>query len=600
MRFIKRLFLFILSLFALVGVFTVLGVAALFIAVGEFENRYDAERERIPENGVLVLDMREGIAEAPDLPFRFLAPLGHITLKDFRYALEAAAKDARIRGVVARFGQSQTGLATAQEIRSAVLEFRKSGKFALAFAESFGDMSGQLHYYTASAFSAIFMQPSGEVGFSGLYLTTPYLNPAMKKIGITAQMDRRGEFKGGVEPLTLDTMSEPVRQNLTAVATSLSQQILTSVAEARSIPVNQLNDLVANAPYIAPEAAENGLIDELTYWDAVLDRAEREAGIDLKEISLVQYAKLADLPPDDSRRAAIIYALGPIEDGKGDGAFAPARVTPGYIEDAFSQALEDPDIEAIILRINSPGGSYVASDTIWRIVSNADKKKPVIISMGDMAASGGYFIALGGRTIIADPASLTGSIGVFGGKVILSELMKDIGVNWESIETAENADFMSPFTAFSPAQWEKMQKILDYIYTDFAGRVAQRRNIPPEQMEEIAQGRIHTGQMALDARLIDRLGGLDVAIATTKELMVMAADQPLRLEQFPKPQGFLGFLRDFDMPLAAERIGAALQTLNQIGAVAEPLQPYFNQGLKSSEPQLLSPPLLLQGRPAMP
>jgi protease-4 len=576
MRFVRKLFI---GLLALVG-----AVAVLSILAGLFFTRYIAEvEEPVPDQVVLTLDLADGLMErAPEGPLAWTGIGRGLTIRDLVLGLEAASRDVRVKGLVARLGNGSLGLARAQEIRDAVLAFRQSGKFAIAFAETFGEAGdGNTHYYLATAFDEIWVQPSGDVSLTGLFLESPYLKTALDSIGVTARIDQREEYKGAMDPLTKDAMPAPVRENYQRLADSWVDQVSRGIADARHLEVAATRALIDRGPFLAPEAKDEHLVDMLGYWDELQAVVDKRAGPDAKRFSLAKYADRLSVPRD-APEFAVVYGLGPIQLAKEDldPLAGDATMAAVSVAKTLRDAADDPDVRAIIFRVDSPGGSYVASDTIWREVARArEKGKPVIVSMGDVAASGGYFVAAPATKIVAEPGTITGSIGVLSGKVILSGLWEKLGIKWEGVEAGANAGIESVNHDYSPEEWSRLQTSLDRVYADFTGKVASGRSLPAERVREVAKGQVWSGADGKQNGLVDELGGFAVAIRLAREAANIGPDAAVAVEQYPRPDtSFTGFLRRLsngeELTGTEARDFAALARLARVLApIAETLAP---------------------------
>ena len=537
-----RIVLFLLK--CLVGVFATLGFllvagAAALVLLWEDVDLLTARGVEVPEAAVLTLDLSAGIIEArPDNPLARVGR-GHVpVMREVLAALEAAGRDGRVRGLFARLGRGPLGLAEVQELRDAVKGFRRSGKFAVAFAESFGEAGdGTLHYTLASAFDEVWLQPSGDLDLTGLFLESPFLRGALDKIGVTPRLAQREEYKGMMNTFTDDALPEPQRRNLQRLVDSWLEQIVTAVAEDRGMTAAQVSALVDRAPYGAAEALEHGLVDELGYWDQAAESALERAGDDADTISLADYARQLDDPAADSAVVALVYGLGPVtlDESENDPFFGRVVMGADTVARAIRDAVDDEDVKAILFRIDSPGGSYVASDVIWREVQRArDKEVPVIVSMSNLAASGGYFVAAPAHRIVAQPATVTGSIGVVGGKLVLTGLWDKLGITWDGVKAGANADVWSGNRDFSEAGWAYLQDSLDRTYADFTNKVADGRGLALERVREIAKGQVWTGRDAKERGLVDALGGYATALGLAREAAGIAPEAPLELRVFPK------------------------------------------------------------------
>ncbi|HMR32465.1 MAG TPA: S49 family peptidase [Geminicoccaceae bacterium] len=525
MRFLWRLFVGLLATLGLVVLLMVGGIAA----GGWWIARHFEQRNALPNEIVLVADLRGGLDDAPA---DGLAGLGiggwGLGLSDVVLALDRASRDSRVKGIVARLDDTSHGLAGAQELREAVGRFRDSGRFAVAFADSFGELgSGNEGYYLATAFERIRLQPVGLVGLTGLMAEVPFAKALLDRIGVVAAFGRREEYKTAFDTATEYGLTPANRAMLEQLLSSLSAQLVAGIAESRDMEEAAVRRLIDQGPFTAEEAVDNGLVDDLAHWDRVLD----EAGS--SRVDLDDYAATEDGPPADATAVAFVRATGPIVRGNG----LAGRIGADDMADALSDAVDDPDIRAILFRIDSPGGSAVASETIAHQVERAIAAgKPVIVAMGNAAASGGYWIAMGATKIVAQPGTLTGSIGVLGGKPVLAGLWDHLDIDWAQLPAAANADIWSMNTPYSPSGKARLDHLLDDIYANFKQGVAEGRKLPPERVEEIAKGRVWAGSDALGIGLVDELGGLFEARQATRVALGLAEDAPLDLRPFPRPR----------------------------------------------------------------
>ncbi len=525
-RFLGKLVLWLCA-----GIGGLLVIALL--AGGLIVNHFVENPKPIPAHATLTIDLAKGVAEQPSaLPFNFGKS---VAITDIVRGLDAAAKDSRIEGVVLYLGRGRVNIAQVQEIRDAILAFRKSGKKVQAFAESFGEGGdGTLHYYLASAADKITLQPSGDLRLTGFHLETPFLKGAFDRLGITAQMGQRKEFKGAVNTFTQSSMPEPQRQNMQQLADSWLDQVVTDIARDRKLEPKAVRAAIDRAPLLAADGKSLGLIDDLAYRDAIDQPLEVEPDKD-QRISISAYAKQLPAPASDSPTIATIYGLGPVVLAASDGGPFRGSQTMGAdtLRAAIDSAIDD-HVSAIILRIDSPGGSYVAADTIWRAVSRARAANiPVIVSMSGLAASGGYFVAAPASKIVAEPGTITGSIGVFGGKIVVDGLLKNLSVGIDDISAGTQADMDSAIRPFTTDEWNNLQHSLDAIYADFVGKVATGRRLDPNKAEAVAQGQIWTGKDALDRGLVDALGGWSVAIDLAKKEAGFQPDTAVKLVTYP-------------------------------------------------------------------
>jgi protease-4 len=454
-------------------------------------------------------------------------------------ALDTGSEDDRVKGFIARIKNNSIDIAQLQELRDAIFRFRASGKFAYVFSTSYGDFSnGLTDYYLASAFEEVWLQPIGNLSITGLSGQLPFFADTMDKLGINAELYTRADYKTAAEPLTRSTASPENRAMTKRLLGSIYNQVITDIATARQKEPDYIEALVDRSPLFDTQALDSGLVDRLGYLDEMVEYSKEnlsdEAKDDAKLIELNLYAKRVashkknnepsdrfsaakdKLDKEDIKpsRIAVIYGSGAImpDDGK-RGRSAPMGTGPVLsAEDmviALNTAREDPRVGAIIIRLNSPGGSATASESIAHAVRKAQEDgKPVLVSMSTAAASGGYWLAAGADQIVAQPTTLTGSIGVLAGKVVIGDMLDKIGVNIEEFNFGENAGMWSSIENFSPKEKQQVNAMLDNIYDAFLTRVSEGRKIPYDTLKnELAGGRVWTGSEALEIGLVDALGG---------------------------------------------------------------------------------------------
>ncbi len=530
-----RAVLFILK--CIVGIFATVGLLVVLVVVGI--GIFAAPQEtQIPEKVVLTMDFSKGVVETlPDNPLSRASLSDAVVLRDTLQALEAAAADPRVKGLVARVGRGRLGVAQIQEIRDAVKSFRDNEKFAFAFAESFGEGgNGTRHYYLASAFGRVFMQPSGDLDLTGFLIQSPFLRDALDEIGVEPQVGQREEFKGALATFTENSLPEPQRQNLQQLLDSLLGQIAAGIAEERALSPEQVRGLIDSAPHMSTASVEAGLVDELAYWDQVDARITEAAGEDVEFLALNTYADAQTVEEEPGRAVALVYGLGPVQlaESENDPAFGGVVMGSDTVARAIADAIDDPDIEAIVFRVDSPGGSYVAADTIWREMQRArELGKPVIVSMSGLAASGGYFVAAPAHKIVAQPGTVTGSIGVVAGKFVLSGLWDKLEISWDGVQAGDNANLWSSNQRFDEEGWRRLNSRLDATYEDFTGKVADGRGLSADAVSAAAKGQVWTGEAARDLGLVDELGGMRRALALAAEAIGADPDE-IRLEDFPE------------------------------------------------------------------
>src|SRR5215469_998395 len=418
---------------------------------------------------ILELDLTEGVAEGPPQdPLSALLTIRRTRLPDLLEGLKRASTDDRVRALVVKVGGSRIGLAKIQELREAVLGFRQSGKLAMAWAETFGEfVRGNLPYYLATGFDRIYLQPSGTLGLTGVAVEQVFLHGALEKLGIDFQSAKRYEYKSAADPLTETGFTGPAREAVGRLTESVTEQLAAGIAEGRNKTAEQARALLAQGPFLAQQALDEGLIDGLGYRDEVYDQLRKEVGLDATLLYLQRYQRahpLADLSRRLQRNprerfVAMVYAQGAIKHGRTGRGPGGGGMGSDTMAAALRAAAADERARAVVVRVNSPGGSATASDVIWReVVRIRAAGKPVVVSMGDVAASGGYLISAPADVIVAQPGTITGSIGVIMGKPVLREMFGRAGVTTDSITDGAgfNATMFSPSRPFSEAEWERI------------------------------------------------------------------------------------------------------------------------------------------------
>jgi protease IV len=497
-------------------------------------------RQRQTAPLILELDLTDGIAEGPVTdPLSALMSRRKLRLPDVIEGLRRAREDDRVRALVVKVGGGRIGLARMQEIRAVVAAFRESGKLTVAWSETFGEFThGNVPYYLATAFDRIYLQPSGALGLTGVAVEQVFLHDALAKIGVTFQSAKRYEYKSAVDNLTERGFTGPVREASERLAFSIADQITTAIAERRGKTLEDARALLDRGPFLAEDALAEGLVDALGYRDEVYADVRKEAGADaiLQYVARYQRAhalaqRARKLPNPRERFVAVIYASGPIKQGRssrsplGGGAMGSDTVAA-----ALRSATSDERVRAVLLRVNSPGGSAVASDTIWReVVRTRAAGKPVVVSMSDVAASGGYYISMAADVIVAQPGTLTGSIGVILGKPVFEEAFGRAGITTDSVSVGTGATMFAPTHPFSEDEWQRINTWLDAIYRDFTEKAASGRRMTVERVHEVARGRVWTGADAAQNGLVDELGGMAAAADIARRRAGLPADAPLRV-----------------------------------------------------------------------
>ena len=574
-KMLKFVYHFVIGIFAILGVV----VALAMVAVGVFIYR-SMEAPRAPAPDLVLTATLEGpLEEGPGSdPFQALLHGASGSFGEIIEALDVAGTDSHVRGVVLDVGRSELGFAQNEELRQAIARFRQSGRFAIAFADSFGEMdSGTAAYHLASACDEIWLQPIGLVGLTGIAIEDYFAKDALAKIGVSFDMRKRREYKTAADALTENAMTPANREMLESLVADLSGTMMADIASARHIPSGKLDALVANAPLTAGEALGEKLIDGIAYSEIVFDDALARAGQDADSMNLLDY--LAANRPDTSsdKSIALIYATGEIGRGSGNGMdpFETSTLSQAdAVANTIMDATDDESVAAIVLRVDSPGGSAVASETVRGAILRAKENSvPVIVSMGNTAASGGYWISMDANRILAENTTLTGSIGVLAGKPVGEELLKKLGVSWEGIAKGDNALMWSSARPFTAAESARIDALLDSTYGEFTARVAEARSLSPDEVEKIARGRVWTGKQALGLKLVDGIGGLHEAWLAAREVAGISDSETTPLVPYAESGGVWQSIRQLlsdarNWGLESSRIGVVLHRL--IGIFSAP------------------------------
>ncbi len=473
---------------------------------------------------LLELDLTRGVLETPPAsPVAAFRARHMPTLRELVAALRKGARDDAVVGLVAHLGGHRLSLAQVQELREAVADFRTSGKSAVAWTESFGETgSGTVPYYLATAFDEIWIQPSGEVGVTGVSVRAVFVRSALDKAGVIPQLGKRREYKTAADTFTEKEMTGPAREMASRLAESAYEQIVEGIAVRRRLDTARVRELVDSAPLPAQAGLEAGLVDRLGYRSDVYDELRKALGEPTRLLA-ERYIRRGPRTLQDLRKqlpwpqkpvVAVVRISGGITVGRNSsnplGGSGSGSDTVGA---ALRAVADDDKVKAVVLRVDSPGGSYVASDAIRNeVLRLRSTGRPVIASMGSVAASGGYFVAMPADLIVAQPGTITGSIGVLSGKGVVRDALGRIGISQEAVSEGENARMYSAQEEFTDEQWARLEETLDRIYKDFVAKAAQDRGLPEEQLESLARGRVWTGADAHARKLVDELGGFQHAL----------------------------------------------------------------------------------------
>jgi len=524
---------------------------------------------------------------------------GAAGLVDLVDAIDRAAGDGRVKALFADLSGAEPGFAQAQELRAAVFRFRATGKPAVAFSDSF-ESTASTDYYLASAFDRIWMQPSGLLGLTGISMELPLARGLMEELGLNPQFEARYEYKGAMAFLTEDDFPPALRENYTRIAESLYGQMVSGIASARRLGGATVSEMIDAGPLLADEAAANGLIDQLGYrLDAELDAAAGVAEGPDAMVGALAYLADAGTPHDAGTRIALLHLDGAIERGRDSGLDRSGNAGSYGFAAAVDEILNDGEVRAVILRISSPGGSFVASDTMRRAVGRLrEAGLPVVASFGDMAASGGYFAALPASHVLAHPGTLTGSIGAVGGKVSAAGLLDEWDIAVGRVEVGDNAGMFSVTRPFTPSQDRRMKRILDAIYEDFAGKVGEARGLSDREVDAVARGRVWTGEDAERVGLVDALGGYAEALQLARQAVGIGPDAPVERVRFPRDRDFADELLDL---LSGGQLIEAMSRLATLGRILGELDrhigPHVGVAHRSAEGRLIrlqAPPITVR------
>ncbi len=501
-------------------------VATLLSAAGVwFTASLGGRRASVPSSTALVLrlDADLGEVEGSGLFDRFV--VGPPTVRALIDAIGRAKTDKRVKGLVLEPVGGAPFWARSQEIRDAILDFRKSGKKTIAFLE----YGGEQEYFLATACEKVVLLPSSVLDIKGLATYEVFLRGAFDKIGVTPDFVHIGDYKTAINTYTQRTFTAAHREMTTSLNHDAFDQLVQAVAVARKKSPETIRALFDEGPFIAEDALAAGLVDALLYRDEV----EEQVGLgDEDTTDFEDYVRAMPPPFSFSARPkiAVIYAVGTIASGDGpSGDVAGSDTLVEYI----NQAADDRLVKAIVLRVDSPGGSSIASDVIWRALMLAREEKPLIVSMGDLAASGGYYIAMPGHVIVAQPGTLTGSIGIYTGKFAIGGTLEKLGASMEAVSEGKMAEMDSPARPFTEAERAKIEEQVHAFYDQFVAKVAEARKSTPEKIDALARGRVWTGRQAKKIGLVDELGGLDRAVAIAKERAKIAASADVDLVLYP-------------------------------------------------------------------
>ncbi|CAO3421119.1 signal peptide peptidase SppA [Azospirillum endophyticum] len=558
---------FFVRLFALIGLLLVAGAVTVVVLAVRHE-------PTLPDAVVLELDLTKPLAESDSGKIGSLFE-HQTTLRAVLDALDGGRRDPRVKGVLARFGDDSVGFAQTQELRTAIERFRASGRFAVAFAEEYGGAGpGNRSYLLASAFDEVWLQPLGTLGITGLSAELPFARDAFDQLGVQPQFAQREEYKSFAETFTKTGMTPANREMMQALVSDLTNQLVDGIAKSRRLAPAAVRAAMDKAPLLSQEALAQKLVDKLGYADEARDAALKRAGDNAETVEPADYLSVAGSPNDHGPTIALIHAVGTITGGEsGKPALGGLSAGSETIVEAIEDAADDPEVRAILFRIDSGGGAVSASEAIRRALVRARQSgKPVIASMGDTAASGGYWIALAADRIVASPATVTGSIGVVAGKFAVGGLSDKLGLHWDRVQGGRNAGMWSPLRPFDDGESERLNAILDDTYANFLQRVAEARRMSPEQARGVAKGRVWTGAQARELGLVDDLGGQEQALTLARTAAGLSPDAAVTLAPYPPPKSVTDQLMDL-VSGKGELVGAlaAMAELRPLLAQIRPL-----------------------------
>jgi protease-4 len=531
----------VLSLIGLAVVVSMAAVVLMFVAVSRGPS--------VPSSATLVLRPGGELPEVePDDVVGQVFGRDVNTVRGFVEALRRASRDDRVRAVLLM--PSTLNLpywGKVQEMRDAIVAFRKSGKHVTAYLEFGGDRE----YYLASAADRVFLMPTSSLDLTGVASYEMFLRGTLDKIGAYPDFVHIGDYKTAPNQLTQKGFTPAHREMAQSLNRDMYEQLVAGIAEGRKKGEDEVRNLLDKGPFVANDALAAGLVDELAYEDELDDRVP-ELG-DENAMGRIEGGDYQRIRPQSvglrpRSRIAVLYVVGTIVSGKsGFDAVNGSVVGSETIVDQIRKIRDDDSIKAIVLRVDSPGGSSVASDVIWRELTITREEKPgrpIVTSMSDLAASGGYYIAMPAEAIVAQPGTLTGSIGIFGGKIVIGGALDKVGVATEAVTSGANADIYSPFAPFTPAQRAKVASFMEDFYKNFLKKVADSRKSTPDAIHSVAQGRVWTGRQALKHGLVDALGGLDAAVALAKEKARIPANEEVQLVVYPERRSLLDALSE--------------------------------------------------------
>ena len=563
---------FILTLIGLAIFVSMMGLAVTYFFLSRGPS--------VDTNSTLMLRIRSDLVERQ--PLAGLTPFlgSQQTVRSVVDSLRKAKVDSRISGVILAPSGPQALWGKVQEIRDAVLDFRESGKPIVAYLE----YGGQQEYYLATASDRIYLMPTSPLDLTGVATYQLFLRGLFDNIGAYPDMLRAGQYKTAANQFTERTFTPAHREMSESLNLDLYEQLISGIADGREMSDTDVLALLDEGPLLPEDAVRVGLVDELAYEDELRDKGPfADADWPTLEASTYRGVSLSSLGLNRGPRIAVVYVSGIIASGESGFDVTGSQVVGSEtLIDAIRSARDDESVRAIVVRIDSPGGAALASDTIWRELMLAREEKPIIASMSDLGASGGYYIAMPAHAIVAQPATLTGSIGVVMGKIIWGGTYEKLGINIEPVSNGRYAEIYSPVRRFSEEERAKVEEQLLAFYDGFVEKAAQARQTSPERINEVAQGRVWTGRQAKEVGLVDDLGGLNRALALAKQRAQIPLDEEVELVIYPRPRSVFelirasftaasGMARAPLLPVPADRAWSALTAPLRLFRQGEPL-----------------------------
>ncbi len=548
----------VMALQMVLGLLAVIVIEIVVIGVMNFRNR-------IRTDTVLVVDVRGSVAEEAPRGFWEEVTGGRVkVMSDFLEAIDRAARDSRINGLVLRVGGGGMNMAKLQELRGKIREFNQSGKFSAVFLESATNRS----YYLASACGSVTLVPQSILGIRGMMAESTFLRGTLDKLGIEADLYHAGDYKSASNLLTEKGYTKEHRESVEALLRDWYGEFLQGIAEGRELEVSRVASLVEQAPYTSREALEAGLVDEVAYRDQFDEKIKELNQGSENRASVGRYLARTDAEGDS--KIAVLYASGTIMTGESsEDPVLGTVLGSSTLSEQLKWVREDESFKAAILRVDSPGGSAVASEIIRREVELTQKEMPVIVSMSDVAASGGYWIAMGADRIVAQPGTVTGSIGVITGKLNLKGLYDKLGMSKDYVALTENATIEWAFQNYTRRQRVVVRRIMQEYYDAFKAGVSKGRKLSLEEVEKIAQGRVWTGERAARLGLVDELGGMDVALRWAKQLADIPEAERVRLVHVTTRKTMIEKLWDALGGVSALRPRSVRERFGRVTALAE-------------------------------